>query len=71
MADTNNGPWWMLGHGGAKKAGKEMLESKDKTDKAIKAQTGEDDTPPPPKQDPAKGIDKGELGKKYSDSFHF
>ena len=70
MADTNNGPWWMLGKGAAKKAGKEMVESKDKTDKAIKAQSG-DDTPEPPKEDPKKGVNKGELGKSWNDSFHF
>lgn len=71
MADTNNGPWWMLGKGAAKKAGKEIAESKDKTDKAIKAQTEGPDTSPPAKEDPSKGKDAGELGKKWSDTFQF
>jgi hypothetical protein len=27
--------------------------------------------PPPPVQNPSKGVDKGELGKKWEDEFHF
>jgi hypothetical protein len=53
--------------GSPKKAADAINAAPSKTDAEIKKQTGETDNA----ADDSKGVDKGELGKKWEDTFHF
>lgn len=68
MADKDKdegGLMSMLGFGAAKKAAKDLAGRKAKLEAAEKEAIG------PAAPDPDKGVDAGELGKKWEDRFHF
>lgn len=55
----------LLGSGMANKAAKQLGGRGSQIDKAV------DEATAVPEQDKSKGVNAGELGKKYEDSFHF